>query len=168
MWTVSQPYHGSKAVFQISSEQCGCCQPRFQGLSSPHPKERPWFRLFTCLDNKFIFEEGVPIYQSIVAAAVWYLLNRPSGQPWNALFRFRSEDLSYQINCFQHLKLTGSGNYEKIRMSNYNVCFWLQFWIWFEIKSSSCTWATESCCFGSLQRLKRGEWLLDKSLNSFF
>ena len=49
--------------------------------------------------------EGVPIYQSIVAAAVCYLLNRLFGQPWKALFQFRSEDLSYQVHCFQHLKL---------------------------------------------------------------
>ena len=82
-------------------------QPRSQGLSSPHPKgreeERPWFRLVICLGDHFIFMGGVPIYQSIVAAAVCYL-NRLSGQPWKALFRFRSEDLSYQIHCFQHLK----------------------------------------------------------------
>ena len=68
-------------------------------------KERPWFRLVTCLGYKFIFEGGVPIYQSIVAAAVCYLLNRLSGKPRKALFRFRSEDLSKQVHCFQHLKL---------------------------------------------------------------
>ena len=75
----------------------------------PTPKgareERPCFRLVTCLGNKFIFEGGVPVYQSIVAAAVYYLLNQLSEQPWKALFRFRSEDLSYQVHCFQHLKL---------------------------------------------------------------
>ena len=53
-------------------------QPRSQGLSSPHPKgareERPWFRLVTCLGDKFIFMGGVPIYQSMVAATVCYLL----------------------------------------------------------------------------------------------
>ena len=53
-------------------------QTRSQGLSSP------WFRLVTCLGDKFIFMGGVPIYQSIVAAAVCYLLNRLSGQPWKA------------------------------------------------------------------------------------
>ena len=75
----------------------------------PTPKrareERHYFRLVTCLGDKFIFMGGVPIYQSIVAAAVCYLLNRLSGQPWKALFRFRSEYLSYQEHCFQHLKL---------------------------------------------------------------
>ena len=47
--------------------------------------------------------------------------------------------------------------------------------IWFtelEIKSSPCTSRKAShgvvCCFGSLQRPKCGELLLDKSLNSFF
>ena len=81
--------------------------PRVFHLPTPKGarEERPWFRLVTCLGNKFIFEGGVPIYQSIVAAAVCYLLNRLSGQPWIALFRFRSEDLSYQVHCFQHLKL---------------------------------------------------------------
>ena len=48
---------------------------------------------------------GVPIYQSIVAAAVFYLLNRLSGQQWKALFRFRSERLSYQVHCFELTKL---------------------------------------------------------------
>ena len=62
-------------------------QTRSQGLSSP------WFRLVTCLGDKFIFMGGVPINQSIVAAAVFYLLNRLSGQSWKVLFRFRSEDL---------------------------------------------------------------------------
>ena len=42
-------------------------------------EERAWFRLVTCLGDKFIFMVGVPIYQSIVAAAVCYLLNRLSG-----------------------------------------------------------------------------------------
>ena len=81
--------------------------PRVFHLPTPRGarEERPWFRLVTCLGNKFIFEGGVPIYQSIVAAAVCYHLNRLSGQPWIALFRFRSEDLSYQVHCFQHLKL---------------------------------------------------------------
>ena len=81
--------------------------PRVFHLPTPKGarEERPWFRLVTCLGNKFIFEGGVPIHQSIVAAAVCYLLNRLSGQPWKALFRFRSEDLSYQVHCFQHLKL---------------------------------------------------------------
>ena len=40
----------------------------------------------------------------------------------------------------------------------------------FEIKCSPCTSRNAShwvvCCFESLQRSKRGEWLLDKSLNS--
>ena len=31
-------------------------------------------------------------------------INRLSGQPWKTLFRFRSEDLSYQVHCFQHLE----------------------------------------------------------------
>ena len=92
-----------------------CClllshpQPRSQGLSSPHPKgsegRKTLVQAGTCLGNKFIFKGGVLIYQSIVAAAVCYLLNRLPGQPWKALFRFRSEDLSYQVHCFQHLKL---------------------------------------------------------------
>ena len=69
------------------------------------PLQGPLFRLVTCLADKFIFIGGFPIYQSIVAAAVCYLQNRVSGQPWKALFQFRSEDLSYQVHCFQHLKL---------------------------------------------------------------
>ena len=32
-------------------------------------------------------------------------INQLSGQPWKTLFRFRSEDLSYQVHCFQHLYL---------------------------------------------------------------
>ena len=80
-------------------------QPRSQDLLFPTPKgarvERTWFRLVTCLGNKFIFEGGVPIYQSIVAAAVYYLLNGLSGQLLKVLFRFRGEDLSYQVHCFQ-------------------------------------------------------------------
>ena len=46
--------------------------------------------------------------------------------------------------------------------------------IWFtefEIKSSPCTSRNAShwvvCCFGCLQRSKRGEWLLETPLNSF-
>ena len=56
--------------------------PRLFHLHTPKGarEERPWFRLVTCLGNKFIFEGGVPIYQNIVAAAVYYLLNRLSGQ----------------------------------------------------------------------------------------
>ena len=87
-----------------------CCPklvPRVFHLPTPKQarEERPWFRLVTCLGEKFIFKGGVPVYQSIVAAGVCYLLNRLSGQPWKALFRFRSEDMSYQVHCFQHLKL---------------------------------------------------------------
>ena len=67
--------------------------PRVFHLPTPKGarEERPWFRLVTCLSNKFIFEGGVPIYQSIVAAAVCYLLNRLPGQPWKALFRFAAK-----------------------------------------------------------------------------
>ena len=81
--------------------------PRVFHLPTPKGarEERPWLRLITCLGNKFIFKGGVLNYQSIVTAAVCHLLNRLSGQPWKALFRFRSEDLSYQVHCFQHLKL---------------------------------------------------------------
>ena len=85
--------------FGMAGKNFEITQPRSQGLSSPR------FRLITCLGNKFISVGGVPTYQSIVAAAVCYLLNCLSGQPWKALFRFRSEDLSYQVHCFQHLKL---------------------------------------------------------------
>ena len=54
--------------------------PRVFHLPTPKGarEERPWFRLVTCLCNKFIFEGGVPIYQSIVAAAVCYLLRTGS------------------------------------------------------------------------------------------
>ena len=73
--------------------------PRVFHLPTPKGarEERPWLRLVTCLGNKFIFKGGVPIYQSIVAAALCYLLKRLSGQLWKALFRFRSGDLSYQV-----------------------------------------------------------------------
>ena len=87
-------------------------QRRSQGILSPPPptpkgarEEKPWFRLVTYLGDKFIFIGGVPIYQGIVAAAVCYLQNWFSWQPWKALFRFRSKHLSYPLHCFQHLKL---------------------------------------------------------------
>ena len=65
---------------------------------------------------------GVPLYQSIVAAAVCYILNRVSGQSWKALFRFRSEDLSYQVHCFQHLKLNWTWKLWKDKNIKHTTC----------------------------------------------
>ena len=50
--------------------------------ANPKKEGRPWFRLVTCLGNKSIFMGGVPIYQTVVAAAVRYLQNQVSVQPW--------------------------------------------------------------------------------------
>ena len=64
-------------------------QPHSESFSPPHPKGtkegRPWLRLITCRDDKFVFMGGVPIYQSIVLAGVCYIQNRLSRQPWKAL-----------------------------------------------------------------------------------
>jgi len=94
-------------------------------LDLPTPKrareERPCFRLVTCLCNKFIFMGGVPTSQSFVAAAVCYLLNRFSGQAWKALFRFAAKICHIKYIAFKLWNYTGSGNCEKIRMSNYSA-----------------------------------------------
>ena len=100
--------HGSPSdTLWFSHSFCANLVPRVFHFPTPKGarEERPWFRLVTRLGDKFIFMGGVPICQSIVAAAVCYLLNRLSGQPWKALFRFCREDLSYQVHCFKTLKL---------------------------------------------------------------
>ena len=48
-------------------------------------------RLVTCLGNRFIFKGGVPIYQSIVAAAVCYFLNRLSRHQGKLSFNFAAK-----------------------------------------------------------------------------
>ena len=48
-------------------------------------------------------------------------INRLSGQPWKTLFRFRSHGLSYQVHCYQHLKLNCVWKLRKDK----NVKLWL-------------------------------------------
>ena len=38
-------------------------------------EERPWFRLVTCLGDKFMLVGGVPVFQTIVAVAICNIQN---------------------------------------------------------------------------------------------
>ena len=40
-------------------------------------EERPWFKLVTCLGDKFMFVGGVPAFQNIVAVGICNIQNRP-------------------------------------------------------------------------------------------